>query len=309
MKLLHLLAANVLYLFIPLNMKHFLIVFFLIVCIKFLNGQVSFQNKISSNNNNNNNNEITIEVTITKGAIGNFAKFQVDVPAGVLVTEGDSKTGIFSFENNRAKIIWVSLPSEPELMISYKIISSKGLETESLFQKFFYIENGLRQEVEVVLDMNTISSRSFETKNQSSDVVISSDKKVDSINSQNKILDLKSVKAEENLTTTQSSITLNQNSTIIEQSINKQTPPEFKQAVTSSSNYVYKVQIGAFKTNPGIAPYKGLKGISIKTEAGLYKVFVGNFSNKEEALKTKDELSAKGVKGFLVVFENGNRLN
>lgn len=112
-----------------------------------LKSQISIVNNIT--NNLAQNTDLTVEVKINKGAISNFSKFQIDFPAGVTVTEGDSKTGSFTFENNRAKIVWVSIPTEPEFIISMKLNTGSVSGSQQLFQKFYYLDNGVKKEVEV----------------------------------------------------------------------------------------------------------------------------------------------------------------
>lgn len=112
-----------------------------------LKSQVSIVNNLTPNLAQNT--DLILEVKISKGAIANFSKFQIDVPAGVTVTEGDSKTGNFTFENNRAKIVWVSIPAEPEFVVSMKMNTGAVSGSHQLFQKFYYLDNGVKKEVEV----------------------------------------------------------------------------------------------------------------------------------------------------------------
>lgn len=112
-----------------------------------LKSQVSIVNNLTGNIASNT--ELNLEIKISKGSISNFSKFQIDVPAGVTVTEGDSKTGNFTFENNRAKIVWVSIPTEPEFIISMKMNTGAVSGSHQLFQKFYYLDNGVKKEVEV----------------------------------------------------------------------------------------------------------------------------------------------------------------
>ncbi len=92
--------------------------------------------------------EQTFDVKIQKGSVSNFSKFQLSVPEGIVITEVDSKNGSFSFENQQAKIIWPITPSEQEITIRLALTaSSKG--TYSLNQKYYYLENEGKREVEV----------------------------------------------------------------------------------------------------------------------------------------------------------------
>lgn len=85
---------------------------------------------------------IDADVKINKGTVGNFAKYQMDVPAGIIVSSTDAKNGNFTFENQRAKIIWVSVPSDPEFTIKLKVQAASDAPSSVTFsQKFYYLEN------------------------------------------------------------------------------------------------------------------------------------------------------------------------
>lgn len=92
---------------------------------------------------------VDADVKINKGNIGNFAKYQMDVPPGYVVSSVDAKSGNFTFENQRAKIVWVSVPSDPEFTVKFKIQGSTSATNQgSIIQKFFYLENNEKKEVE-----------------------------------------------------------------------------------------------------------------------------------------------------------------
>ncbi len=92
---------------------------------------------------------VDADVKINKGNIGNFAKYQMDVPPGYVVSGVDVKSGNFTFENQRAKIVWVSVPSDPEFTVKFKIQGSASATNQgSIVQKFFYLENNEKKEVE-----------------------------------------------------------------------------------------------------------------------------------------------------------------
>jgi cell division septation protein DedD len=109
-------------------------------------GQVDIKTNLPSSIAPNTN--ITIEIKINKGNITNFAKYQMDVPAGVNVTEGNSRTGNFSFESNRAKIVWVTIPTDPEFVVSFKMEIGSLSGSRVFNQKFFYLEDGTKKDVE-----------------------------------------------------------------------------------------------------------------------------------------------------------------
>jgi cell division protein FtsN len=70
----------------------------------------------------------------------------------------------------------------------------------------------------------------------------------------------------------------------------------------------YFVQIGSFEKQPKKSDFANLGDVHIKSENGLYKVQVGSFDSKEEALKKREEIAAKGVLGFVTIYQNGKRV-
>ena len=94
--------------------------------------------------------EFTAEIKINKGSIGGFAKLQLEVPQGFTVKEIDSKTGNFSFATNIAKIIWTSMPSDPEFTVKFAIsadASAAGAKT--IASKFSFVNNNNKEVVEM----------------------------------------------------------------------------------------------------------------------------------------------------------------
>jgi hypothetical protein len=94
-------------------------------------------------------NPVIVDVKISKGAAKNFCKYQMDVPEGIVVSEVDSKEGNFTFEGNRAKIVWVSIPQEPEFTIKVKVYpSGSSPPSATITQKIALLLDGSKKEIE-----------------------------------------------------------------------------------------------------------------------------------------------------------------
>lgn len=94
--------------------------------------------------------EFTAEITINKGAIAGFAKFQLELPQGFTAKEGDSKGGAFTLSGQTAKIIWTSVPSSPEFTITMKIVVEASASGDKIVTgKYSYIENNNKQQSEI----------------------------------------------------------------------------------------------------------------------------------------------------------------
>ncbi len=73
----------------------------------------------------------------------------MEVPRGMNIKEVDVKSGSFTFEDNVVKIIWVMAPAEPEFGISLKLNSGVIAGRKSFGQKYFYVENDDKKEVDM----------------------------------------------------------------------------------------------------------------------------------------------------------------
>ena len=82
----------------------------------------------------------TIEIVIKKGANSSFSKYQLDVPPNVVMKEGISKDGNFSFLNQQAKLVWVESPKTDEFTVTL-IMEVGNSSGQAMFEhKYYYIE-------------------------------------------------------------------------------------------------------------------------------------------------------------------------
>src|ERR1700752_162518 len=94
---------------------------------------------------------IDAKYNLTKSpTMGSFAKFQVDLPAGFNAESVDLKGGNFTFENNRVKIVWVSLPGDASFDFVFKLTPSASISGDvKVAPQFFYLENNVKKEYTV----------------------------------------------------------------------------------------------------------------------------------------------------------------
>lgn len=94
--------------------------------------------------------EFTAEIKINKGNVGGFAKLQLEVPLGFTVKESESKSGNFSFATNFAKIIWTSMPSDPEFTVKFIVIADASVSgAKTITSKFSFVNNNVKEVVEM----------------------------------------------------------------------------------------------------------------------------------------------------------------
>lgn len=272
-------------------MRHSFFILLGLIGFNYAISQVTISNNFPANLASNSN--IDVDVKINKGAIANFAKYQMDVPAGITVSEGDSKGGNFTFENNRAKIVWVSIPNDAEFTVKFKVkVGSTAAADGAVTQKFYYLENGTKREVEtdaLAIKVGGGTATATKTEPVKKEEPI---KKAEPVVTKTEPVKTEPVKKEEPVTKTEP--------------VKKEEP---KTATPSVEGLVFKIQLAASPTDPGKTKYAALgSNCNINKEDGMYKVLYGSYATKEDALKARDEIAAKGFNGFLVKYQNGVRV-
>ncbi len=253
------------------------------------------------------------EIKINKGTIGNFAKYQLDVPVGYVVSAVDVKGGNFTFENQRAKIVWVSIPSETEVVIKFKVQANSDAANPGTFmQKFFYLENNEKKEVEGASSVVTIGdggssavAATTPTDTKPIETKVEETKPVETKVVETKVEETKPVetKVVETKPVETISSTNNTNST------NNNVTSTSKMSSTTEAGMTFRVQLGAFSVEPSKGKFASAGKVYIDMINGMYKVTAGNFNTKEDAIKFRDELSNKGYSGFIAKYKDGKRIN
>lgn len=119
---------------------------FLIYRIIFQDGGVEVKQKVPQTVKAGS--EFTVELTINKGSISGFAKFQQELPAGMTASPLDVKNATFSFVDQNVKLIWMSLPNDKDFTVTYKVSVSNDMAGPTpLAGKFSYIDNNEKRSV------------------------------------------------------------------------------------------------------------------------------------------------------------------
>lgn len=101
-----------------------------------------------------------VNILVNKGDKNYFAKIEENIPEGFVAIEKDSKEGIFSFSDQKARIIWRNLPMEDNFIVSYRLIpqNEEGM-TPEVTGEFSFMHNDItasRQIVEREEDLKEI---------------------------------------------------------------------------------------------------------------------------------------------------------
>ena len=263
---------------------------------------------------------IDAEVKINKGTVSNFAKYQMDVPAGYVVSAIEVKGGNFTFENQRAKIVWVSISNDPEISIKLKVQANSDAANPGTFsQKFYYLENNEKKEVDggnnvitiggggaAVVVNTTTETKPIETKVV--ETVVTETKPVETKvvetvtqtkTVETKVVETKPVETKKVETVTSSKVTNNTSTT----------SARVNSSSASEAGMTFRVQLGAFAIEPSKNKFAAAGSVKIDLIDGMYKVTTGNFTSKEEAIKFRDQLQVKGFSGFVAKYKDGKRIN
>jgi hypothetical protein len=87
-----------------------------------------------------------VTVTIDKGSLTDYSRFSQDLPLGLTASKVSIPNADFSFDNQRIRIIWLKLPEEPEVKVTYNIKVDDRLKgTLVLGGVFAYVVNEERK--------------------------------------------------------------------------------------------------------------------------------------------------------------------
>jgi len=94
--------------------------------------------------------EFEVKITLNKGDLDGFSRFQQNIPAGLSASPAMSSNADFSFSEKRVRFIWLRIPENEEITLSYRVSIDERLKgTFNLSGKFSYIENNERKSVDI----------------------------------------------------------------------------------------------------------------------------------------------------------------
>ena len=79
----------------------------------------------------------TVELSINKGGASGFAKIMETLPLGFVAEEVDAFGGIFSFQDGKVKILWMTMPASSEIKVKYKVTAGMDMSGTQNIEGFF----------------------------------------------------------------------------------------------------------------------------------------------------------------------------
>jgi len=103
--------------------------------------------------------EFNVELKISKGDIGGFAKLQHELPTGFTAIAGETANSTFSFKDRKVKFLWMSLPGTSDILVSYKVKVDAGVSGNQILEgNFSYIRNNETEKFILPKDIIIVSA-------------------------------------------------------------------------------------------------------------------------------------------------------
>ena len=91
-----------------------------------------------------------VSITINKGSVEGFAKLELVLPEGLVASPDQTNGASFTFTDQKAKFLWMSLPSEQEFTISYNLKAKSNASGYQIIKgTFSYIKENQRIDYEL----------------------------------------------------------------------------------------------------------------------------------------------------------------
>jgi cell division septation protein DedD len=255
-------------------------------------------------------NEFTVELNINKGNLTGFAKLLETLPTGFTASAGESKGASFSFSDQKVKFVWVSMPTEPEFKVTYKITSTVDPKNQPIDGIFSYIENDETKKYTIA---TTIIGTEPGTTPPPIAANVTPEKKEEPVATP-------PVTPAETLATAKPTETTTPVTTPTETVTAQTTTPVDNTKVLSASTVPvpnssvnYRVQIAALhkavEANALATRYNLYEPVITEMAQGFTKYTVGSHKEYKSAHDARDIIKNKGVVGpFVTAYNSGKRI-
>lgn len=236
--------------------------------------------------------EMLVEVTVNKGALRGFGKLQETLPAGFSAVEKSSSEAIFTAQDRIAKFVWLNLPAQNELKVSYELRANGQPEGEyTVNGEFGYLLNDETQKTVVGSTTFFTGARALQALQPQVAVVTPTPVPVASAPTKTEHPKVEPVTAQ------------------------VQRPKPVTRIPTPETGVTYKVQISAAHREVG-SPYFVQRHhysgeFSIERHEGWIKYVTGRFTEYHAARDTRQSYIAANYNfpgPFVTAYNNGERI-
>jgi hypothetical protein len=98
------------------------------------------------------NNLFQVDLTVAKQGVYGFAKLEELLPAGAEAEVIENKKSVFSQVDEKAKFVWMSIPDDQDLVISYQVKASSDIidQLQSMEGSFAFLDDNEAKTVPVI---------------------------------------------------------------------------------------------------------------------------------------------------------------
>lgn len=116
-------------------------------------------------------NMFQVDLTISKQGVYGFAKLEELLPAGAEAEVMENKKSVFSQVDEKAKFVWMSIPDDQDLVISYKVKASSDISSQlqSMEGSFAFLDENETKTVPVLggdIDASAMVAAAEESKEE-----------------------------------------------------------------------------------------------------------------------------------------------
>ena len=275
-------------------------------------------------------NGITVHLLVNTTGLAKdkFAKIQEKIPSGYNATNIESKDGIFSFKDNAVKFLWMSLPSENQFQISYKLIATiPSSELPDISGNLSYIDNDMTKiksiENRDFIGTSLIAANNSNQQTQNNIQVVQNNQSNNQTNNnanQNKQTNQNTLKNNHTADSLKNNLTVQNNNAHNQNNItthnqNQNNNTVHNQLITSPETGVrYKVQIAAGH-NPVNAKYyfhqfNVSESVQTELHEGWHKYTIGSFTVYKDARDHRIQIwqNTPIHDAFVSAYNNGTRI-
>lgn len=255
-------------------------------------------------------NEFTVELNINKGNLTGFAKLMETLPAGFVASVGETKGATFTFTDQKVKFVWVSMPSEPEFKVTYKVSSAVNPINQAVDGIFSYIEND--ETKKYAIPTTIIGSESTSTPVVASNIAPEK-KEEQKVETPTPPAETTPVVADNTVKPTETT------TPVSGVEVTPVTPTDNTKVLSASTVPVpqgdvnYRVQIAALhkavEANTLATRYNLYEPVITEMAQGFTKYTVGSHKEYKSAHDARDIIKNKGVVGpFVTAYNSGKRI-
>ncbi len=259
--------------------------------------------------------EFTVQLDINKGNLTGFAKLLETLPAGFTAVSGESKGASFSFDNQKVKFVWVSMPTETEFKVTYKVLVAAPIGTSLPMDGVFsYIENDETKKYTIPTSIIMVGPGSTYTPPAIA-TTLTKETPTDSAQKVNEVA------LKDNTVTTPVTPVVTDNTNIKPtEPVVAETPKVDNTRVLAATTIPlpqgdvnYRVQIAALHravdANTLATRYNLNEAVITEMAQGFTKYTVGSHKEYKEAHDAREVVKSKGVVGpFVTAYNTGKRI-